>query len=157
SRHRIGELPGLVRICLLSSGPCVRITPGAFSERAVSHFRHGIESLPCATGSFHDQERTGKMSNRVTTPRGSRVTASPAQRGPAPVTRMVRSGERSNSPDLQRAIASWLADGRAQGWSARTVEDRRQTMERFCWWLEHEEAAPLALSALTPTRVRSFL
>lgn len=59
--------------------------------------------------------------------------------------------------DLRRAVERWLADGRAQGWSPRTVLDRRQAMERFCWWLEHEEEAAAQLAALTPTRIRAFL
>jgi site-specific recombinase XerD len=59
--------------------------------------------------------------------------------------------------DLKRAITTWLADGKAQGWSQRTVNDRQQTMERFCWWLENEEEAPLTLDSLTLARIRAFL
>jgi hypothetical protein len=56
-----------------------------------------------------------------------------------------------------RAVETWLADGKAQGWSLRTLKDRRQTLQRFGWWLEHEEESALSLSALTPTRIRAFL
>lgn len=95
------------------------------------------------------------MPNRVTTPRGRRVTASTDDRVTA--SREVDSRPSRSSSDLRRAIAGWLADGKAQGWSPRTLEDRRLTMDRFLWWLENEEEAPLALSALTPNCIRSFL
>ena len=54
---------------------------------------------------------------------------------------MVRSNRRYRAADL------WLADGKAQGWSPRTLKDRRQAMERFCWWIEHEEEIPATLAA----------
>src|SRR5438132_683017 len=52
------------------------------------------------------------------------------------------------SAGLRRAVDRWLADGRAQGWSARTLTDHRQNLERFAWWLENEEEAEASLSAL---------
>lgn len=51
----------------------------------------------------------------------------------------------------------WLGDGKAQGWSPKTLQDREETMERFCWWLEHEEELTPTLAALEPATIRSFL
>lgn len=59
--------------------------------------------------------------------------------------------------DLRRAIKRWLGDGKAQGWSPKPLKDREESLERFCWWLEHEEKAPVTLASLTPAVVRSFL
>jgi integrase/recombinase XerC/integrase/recombinase XerD len=51
----------------------------------------------------------------------------------------------------------WLADGKAQGWSVRTLNDRRMAMNRFLWWLENEEELAPAYASLTPARIRRFL
>jgi site-specific recombinase XerD len=51
----------------------------------------------------------------------------------------------------------WIADGKAQGLSPATLRERRQTLARFAWWLEHEEGLPLALASLTPLVMRRFL
>lgn len=51
----------------------------------------------------------------------------------------------------------WLGDGKAQGWSPKTLQDRHETMERFCWWLEHEEKVSPTLGALDPATIRAFL
>lgn len=59
--------------------------------------------------------------------------------------------------ELSRAIRRWLGDGKAQGWSPQTLQDREETMQRFCWWLEHEEKAPAILAPLEPSAIRSFL
>jgi integrase/recombinase XerC len=59
--------------------------------------------------------------------------------------------------DLRKASQRWVADGNAQGWSPRTLKDRAQLMERFCWWLENEEQLPTTLSSLDPTCIRGFL
>ena len=48
----------------------------------------------------------------------------------------------------------WLGDGKAQGWRPRTIQDREETMERFCWWLEREARLPVALD---PANIREFL
>lgn len=63
----------------------------------------------------------------------------------------------SRPSDLRRAVTSWISDGKAQGWSPRTVEDRLKSMERFCWWMEHEASLELTLGSLTPHVVREFL
>ena len=81
-------------------------------------------------------------------------------------TRHVTSGRtRQVTPDrfkaparpLERAVANWLADGRSQGHSPRTVELRRYQFDQFCWWLEHEASVPLALENFTAARFRAFL
>jgi site-specific recombinase XerD len=59
--------------------------------------------------------------------------------------------------DLRRAVQRWLGDGKAQGWSPRTLKDREEALERFCWWLEHEERTSPTLAALEPASIRSFL
>lgn len=61
------------------------------------------------------------------------------------------------SGDVRRAAATWIADGKAQGWSAATIRDREQALERFCWWLENEAKCGVGLAELSPTRVREFL
>lgn len=58
---------------------------------------------------------------------------------------------------LMRAVDRWIGDGRAQGWSKRTLHDHYQNLERFCWWLVNEEEVSPTLDALSPARVRSFL
>jgi site-specific recombinase XerD len=62
----------------------------------------------------------------------------------------------SKSP-LRQAVDSWLADGRANGHSARTLGNRRHLMEKFEWWLVHEQGVEAALSSLTPGVIRGFL
>jgi len=59
--------------------------------------------------------------------------------------------------DLRRAVQRWLGDGKAQGWSLKTIDDRRDTMERICWWLENEERVAATVDALDPARIRDFL
>lgn len=61
------------------------------------------------------------------------------------------------SADLRRAVDNWLADGRAQGWSRRTLGDCRHNLGRLLWWLEHEEEVPVSLASITPPRLRAFL
>ena len=58
---------------------------------------------------------------------------------------------------LRKAGEHWLTDGRARGWSVRTVGNRRHQMEKLAWWLENEAGIPPTLFALTPLRVREFL
>jgi hypothetical protein len=99
------------------------------------------------------------MKNRTTPSSLERGTPSPGRSGSA-------SGLRRQSADppaplqslgLRRAVDRWLSDGRAQGWSNRTLTDRRQNLARIAWWLEHEECAVPPLDALDPSRVRAFL
>lgn len=99
--------------------------------------------------------------NRAASPRGNRAASSGQTNGlpgdfVAP-RRIASEPAPAGNSDLRRAIKGWLADGQAQGWSPRTVEDRRKTMERFCWWLEHEDEAPVAISSLDPGCIRRFL
>jgi integrase/recombinase XerC/integrase/recombinase XerD len=51
----------------------------------------------------------------------------------------------------------WLGDGKSQGWSHRTLDDRRKALERLIWWVEHETEVPVVTAALTPLRIRAFL
>ncbi|MGV3719564.1 MAG: tyrosine-type recombinase/integrase, partial [Actinomycetota bacterium] len=59
--------------------------------------------------------------------------------------------------DLRRWVKTWLADGKAQGWSPRTVRDRETAMDRFLWWVENELQQPATRDALTPSAIRLFL
>jgi site-specific recombinase XerD len=100
------------------------------------------------------------MHNRPTTPRGNRPTT--PRRAGTPWRASTESASALSAPvsscsTLRQAISSWLADGKAQGWSPRTLRDRRQTRARFCWWLEKEERVAVAPAALTPARIRAFL
>jgi hypothetical protein len=54
-------------------------------------------------------------------------------------------------------VDNWLADGDSQGWSQRTLADRRQAMKRFCGWLENVEQAPLTLASLSPAVTPAYL
>ena len=109
------------------------------------------------------------MLERVTTPRGYRVTSpardrvttprrlpSTARPEGAPARRHPLAPARS-AVDLRRSVTRWLGDGKAQGWSPRTLKDREETMARFCWWLEHEQRVPLTLGELSPATIRDFL
>jgi site-specific recombinase XerC len=55
---------------------------------------------------------------------------------------------------LPRAVGRWLADGKAQGWSPRTLGNQRHHMNHFAWWLENEEGVSPTLDVLTPSRIR---
>jgi integrase/recombinase XerD len=59
--------------------------------------------------------------------------------------------------DLRRLVRRWLLDGEAQGWSAKSLTDRRIALEHLAWWLENEAEAPALLASLTPDRLRAFL
>lgn len=100
------------------------------------------------------------MKKRASTPHRDRAsTLSPSHgpgRGSDPThDSLVPSPTPSIS--LRRAVDRWLADGRAQGWSPRTLGDRRHNLEKLAWWLENEEEAVATLAALTPARIRCFL
>ena len=79
------------------------------------------------------------MSSRTPSQAGSRPPASP------------------KSHDLRRAVALWLGDGRAQGHTAKTHDERHATMERFAWWLENEAGLSPTLDSLDPHSMRAFL
>lgn len=58
---------------------------------------------------------------------------------------------------LTSSVEGWLADGKGGGWSAKTIKDRRQSMARFGWWLQHEAEVDQALETVTPNLIRAFL
>jgi len=99
------------------------------------------------------------MPNRATLARRNRAT--PLGPPCAPARPALGVSSRLPSPiashDLRRAVDRWLADGRTQGWSPRTLHERRQTMNRFAWWLENEAGVAATLDALTRTRLSEFL
>lgn len=64
---------------------------------------------------------------------------------------------RNPSLTLQRAVESWLQDGKSQGWSKKTLHDRNWFFSRFIWWLENEERISPDLACLTPSLIRRFL
>jgi hypothetical protein len=100
------------------------------------------------------------VKKRATTPRGDR--ASTPEGSPLPHRgHDAGTDAHASSPtaalDLRRAVERWLADGKALGWSRRTLGDRHLNLEKLAWWLEHEEEARPTLSALNPACIRSFL
>jgi integrase/recombinase XerD len=100
------------------------------------------------------------VTKRATTLRGDRATTlhgSSLPRGDHDAGIDARACSPSTDFNLQRAAERWLADGKAQGWSRRTLGDRRLNLEKLAWWLENEEGASSTLSALAPARIRSFL
>lgn len=104
------------------------------------------------------------MKERANTPRSERANTPRASRATAPQELLTTTGHPDDAlprarpaADLRRAVQRWLSDGKAQGWSATTLRDRQNAMERLCWWLENEEETSPTLDALTPSRVRSFL
>lgn len=94
-----------------------------------------------------------------------RPTASPRHKPTASVReRVARSPSRraTSTParrevEIARAVESWLRDGEAQRWSPVVLYDRRKTLERFQWWLEHIAQQPAHLSSLAPDLLREFL
>lgn len=58
---------------------------------------------------------------------------------------------------LERAVGHWLADGKAQGHSPRTLGNRRHLMAKVVWWLQHEAQAAPSLESLTAARIRAFM
>lgn len=101
------------------------------------------------------------MKTAPSTPRRLRPSTPPPSRavqrtlGAAPSRRSAASP--GSQLDLRRIVSRWIGDGKAQGWSPRTLEDRQQMMDKFCWWLENEERLPATLGAIKPPVVRSFL
>jgi integrase/recombinase XerD len=55
------------------------------------------------------------------------------------------------------ALDLWLGDCAAQGFSPKTIRERRGFIERFGWWLEHEANLSPTLNHLNPATVRRFL
>jgi site-specific recombinase XerD len=105
------------------------------------------------------------MPQRPTASRRRRHTASGMDRPTASTARTpaVQPDEgpsvssRAAGFGLRQAISDWLAGGKAEGWSPRTLDDRRMALGRFCWWLENEARVPLALRSVTPQIIRAFL
>lgn len=64
---------------------------------------------------------------------------------------------RRRSPSVRTVLETWLADGKAQGFSRRTLTEREGMLQRFIWWLEHEERTNTDLDDLTPDRLRRFI
>ncbi len=95
--------------------------------------------------------------NRATTLRGNRATTQPLPASCQEAPAKPSGARRRGSADLRRAVENWLADGSSQGWSSRTLTDRRQAMDRFCWWLENEEGEEACLAALSPSLIRAYL
>jgi site-specific recombinase XerD len=99
------------------------------------------------------------LKDRTTPSSLERATPSSGRSDPARGLR-CRSADPPAPPqalELCRAVDRWLSDGRAQGWSIRTLTDHRQNLARFAWWLEHQEEVVATLAALDPSRVRAFL
>lgn len=111
------------------------------------------------------------MTNRPSTPLRNRPSTSgtgeggPRRRAAGPLRSRAASptsgGARQPAAygalDLRKAAARWISDGRAQGWSSRTLKYREQMLDRFCWWLEHRQEVAPALRSLNPETVRAFL
>lgn len=97
------------------------------------------------------------MTNRATTPRVSRATTPREASGAGGQAPQPCKSTPPRSPDLRRIAANWLADGESQGWSRRTLTDRRQAVERFCWWLEQLAGESPTLAALNAANVRAYL
>jgi site-specific recombinase XerD len=58
---------------------------------------------------------------------------------------------------LARCLETWVGDGKAQGLSCRTIEEREGTFRRLLWWLTHEAETEPMLDCLTPELIRRFL
>ncbi len=76
------------------------------------------------------------------------------RRPPSPENRRPPS---SPTVPLCRAVENWLADGRADGWSPRTLHDHKKNLERFAWWLENEAEVSPTLDQLSALNVRNFM
>lgn len=97
------------------------------------------------------------MANTATTPGGNRATTLREASGAAGKDPKPPKSLRLGASDIRRTAANWLADGESQGWSSRTLTDRRQAVERFCWWLENAAEDSPTLDALNAANVRAYL
>jgi hypothetical protein len=96
------------------------------------------------------------MSNRATAFGRNRATASggrpvPGTGGPLPPPLPAF------NVTVACAVERWLNDGKPQGWSNKTVYDRRKAMDRFIWWLENRAAVKPDLANLSLILIREFL
>jgi len=80
----------------------------------------------------------------------------PRRRQPAGVRRTPPNRSR---PEIRidTALQTWVADGRAQGFSECSLVHRERSLARFIWWLEQVEQVPPTLEAITAERTRRFL
>jgi hypothetical protein len=76
---------------------------------------------------------------------------------PEHLFRASASGKGEDAPLVRETLAIWLGDCEAQGFSRKTVTERRGFIERYCWWLEHEARLPATLDNLDALTVRRFL
>jgi len=97
------------------------------------------------------------MRNRETAFTRNRATASPVPLRLVEGDGALPTGPHTTGLSIARLGEVWLQDGRAQGWSPATVNDRRLALKRFCWWLEHEACLPSILDNVTTQVVREFL
>lgn len=97
------------------------------------------------------------MANTATTSRGNRATTPKEASGPGRKDPEAARSSRLGASDLRRVAANWLADGESQSWSPRTLTDRRQAVERFCWWLENTVEEAPTLTSLNAPNVRAYL
>lgn len=75
---------------------------------------------------------------------------------PAHLSRRSQSRKRT-APLISDALEIWLGDCSAQGFSPKTIAERRGFIQRFIWWLENEAQLPLTLDSLDAPTVRRFL
>lgn len=66
-------------------------------------------------------------------------------------------GGRTSTFSVSEAVTRWLDDGRAQGHSARTIKERQEEMDRFRWWIVHEDEGDTELAVLSPAVIRRFM
>jgi hypothetical protein len=98
--------------------------------------------------------------NRPSLSRGSRPSPSEASVRSARLSRAGRprhAASLSHAPSLLKAADRWLADGKVQGWSTRTLSSRRHMLEKLAWWLENEADTRATLADLSPSLIRGFL
>jgi len=81
--------------------------------------------------------------------RGKRL--SPSRRSGCPARQ-----PRPTETAIDAAVELWLNDGRAQGHSKKTVDDRQAHLERFVWWLKNEAGVSPHLERLTGDLIKRF-
>lgn len=81
----------------------------------------------------------------------------PVRRPPTPRRHGSSAAHRRPAIGIIRTVETWVADGRAQGFSDRSLADRRGNLTRFCWWLTEVEGVAATLEEITGERVRRFL
>lgn len=109
-----------------------------------------VRNRPSPFGALESGKR--RQETRPQPPRVPRARGASPRRGAAP-----RMTPGYGKLDLRKAAGRWISDGKAQGWSAKTLKNREQMLERFCWWLEHKEELAPAVGSLNPQTVRAFM